>query len=166
MADFQQLEQIYQEYETKLADAADKAGLFAGAFNMGDDPRKDACNQVFYEKLEQWTASFSASSPAPYDVARASEWILFYPVHHRQSATYWMAFAAQKCALELIPLLDSQSAAAMRQEFLEQFPREERMPVQRQVLCALSNRAGKENRDEKKPQNWLLKLLPWINRNN
>lgn len=155
MADFQQLEQIYQEYETKLADATQKAGLFAGAFNMGDDPRKDACNQIFYEKLEQWVASFSPTSPTPADVAQACGYILFYPVRNRPSATYWMAFAAQKCALDLIPLLDPQDAADLNQEFQEQFPREERMPVQRQVLQALSTRAGKK--PETGRQNWLSK---------
>lgn len=165
MAELQQLELIYQEYESRLADAASKAGLFAGAFNMGDDPRKDACNQIFYEKLEQWTDAFLAAAPTPEDAAQACDRILFYPVRNRQSATYWMAFAAQKCALALIPLLSSGDAADLRREFLAQFPREERMPVQRQVLQALSERAGGENDKGKPLRNRLQNLLSRKNRN-
>ena len=44
MTELEQLEQIYREYEEKLSQAVAKAPVFAGAFGMGDDPRKDACN--------------------------------------------------------------------------------------------------------------------------
>ena len=110
MADLQQLESIYQEYEDKLAQAEKQAGLFAGAFNMGDDPRKDACNQLFYEILGQWVRDFLESKPTPEEVSQAAAWILGYPAANRESGTYWMAYAAQGHARSLIPLLEREAA--------------------------------------------------------
>lgn len=143
MAEFGRLELIYQEYEQKLAEATVKAGLFAGAFNMGDDPRKDVCNQVFYEALGQWAADFAAGNPSAQEAGRAAAWILNYPALHRDSGTYWMAYAGQKHALALLPLLDQGTAEQLRQYFLDAYPKPDRLPVQQQVLAALSKRAGK-----------------------
>lgn len=142
MADLQQLESIYQEYEDKLAQAEKQAGLFAGAFNMGDDPRKDACNQLFYETLGQWVRDFLESNPTPEEVSQAAAWILGYPAANRESGTYWMAYAAQGHARSLIPLLEREAAEKLAQEFNRQYPRRDRMPVQRELMKALSDRAG------------------------
>ena len=105
MADFQQLEAIYGEYEQRYAQAQKQAGLFAGAFHMGDDPRKDVCNQVFYEALGQWIRDFLDDGPGTEEAEKAAGWILNYPGLHRDSGTYWMAYAAQGHVRELIPLL-------------------------------------------------------------
>ena len=52
MADLQQLEELYQEYEEKLREAEKEAGLFSGAFGMGDDPRKDARSEEHTSELQ------------------------------------------------------------------------------------------------------------------
>ena len=96
MADQQQLREIYQEYEEKLALARKEAGLFSGAFNMGDDPRKDACNQVFYDKVGAWAKEFTSQNPSAQEAALATDWLLFYPARNRNSDTFWMTYAAIK----------------------------------------------------------------------
>ncbi|MGM9604206.1 MAG: YitT family protein [Faecousia sp.] len=161
MADLQQLELIYQEYEEKLAEAASKASMFAGAFHMGDDPRKDACNQIFYEKLGQWAQEFRESSPTAGEAAQALRWILEYPARHRGSATYWMTYAVQKHAQALIPMVEPAEAGKQGAEFARLYPRTERLPVQREVLRELSARAGKENAPEGKCllQTWLTRVI-------
>ena len=161
MADLEQLRQIYAEYEEKLAQAQKQAGLFAGAFNMGDDPRKDACNQVFYENLGQWASEFLESKPTAEDAAQAVQWILEYPAQHQGSGTYWMTYAAQKHAQNLIPMLSAQAAQQLREDFAQWYPRTERMPVQQEVLRALSARAGKGSTQEGKGllQTWLPRVV-------
>ena len=161
MADLEQLKQIYEEYEEKLAQAQKQAGLFAGAFNMGDDPRKDACNQVFYENLGQWASEFLESKPTAENAAQAVQWILEYPARHQGSGTYWMTYAAQKHAQGLIPTLSSQAAQQLREDFVQWYPRTERMPVQQEVLRALSARAGKGSTQEGKGllQTWLPRVV-------
>src|SRR5574344_577567 len=66
--------------------------------------RKDACNQVFYENLGQWASEFLESRPTAEDAAQAVQWILEYPARHQGSGTYWMTYAAQKHAQNLIPM--------------------------------------------------------------
>ena len=145
MADIHQLEGIYEEYEEKLRQAQEKAGPFAGVFGMGDDPRKDACNQVFFEKLGEWVKAFLDSQPSPREAARGVEYILEYPVRHRDSGTYWMTFAAQQHAQPMISRLERQAAQELRERFLKLYPKEERMPVQRSILEALTRQAGQES---------------------
>ena len=161
MADLQQLESIYQEYEQRLAQAQQQAGVFAGAFNMGDDPRKDACNQFFYESLGQWVWEFLETEPTAGEAARAAEWILNYPALHRESATYWMTYAAQGHVRELIPLLESKAAERLVRDYENQYPRRDRMPVQRELVKALRSRAGRSSggREEGILRIWLPRVV-------
>lgn len=161
MADLEQMKRLYEEYEEKLAEAVANASVFAGAFNMGDDPRKDACNQIFYEKLGQWARAFRESDPAAGEAAQAVYWILEYPAQHRGSGTYWMTYAAQKHAQELIPMVEPAEAEKLGTEFARLYPRTERLPVQREVLRELSARAGKEDAPEGKRllQTWLPRVI-------
>ena len=142
MADLQQLREIYQEYEEKLAQARKEAGLFSGAFNMGNDPRKDACNQIFYEKVNSWTQEFGAMNPSAREAAQAVDWLLFYPARNRNSDTFWMTYAAIKHCESLLPLLDAGDAKKLYAEFLDWYPRQDRLPVQREMERALASRAG------------------------
>ena len=143
MAELQQLEQIYEEYEAKLETAERQAGLFAGAFNMGDDPRKDACNQNFYDKLGNWVMEFKDAGATPQEAAQGVDFILEYPFRHRESGTYWMTYAAQQHAMALIPLLEQQEAGALAGRFAKLYPKKERLPVQRRLLEALEEQAGR-----------------------
>ena len=142
MADLQQLREIYQEYEEKLARARKEAGLFSGAFSMGDDPRKDACNQVFYDKVEAWAKDFTSRNPRAREAAEAADWLLFYPARNRSSETFWMTYAAMKHCEGLLPLLEEDDAKRLHTEFLDRYPRQDRLPVQREVERALAGRAG------------------------
>ena len=161
MTDLEQLEQIYQEYEESLSKAADNASVFAGAFGMGDDPRKDACNQIFYEQVGQWAAAYRESEPAAREAAEAARWILEYPARHRSSGTYWMTYAAQKHAQGLITLVEPAEAEKIRVEFLRLYPRNDRLPVQKELLRALADRAGKAQASEEKNlvKIWLPRVI-------
>ena len=158
MAELGELQLIYQEYEEKLSEARKKAGMFAGAFNMGDDPRKDACNQVFYEKVEQWTEEFVKLQPDSSQAAQAVGWILEYPAGHRERDSYWMTYAAQKFAGKLIPMLTAADAKRMETQFHELYPKKDRMPVQRELDGLFRERTGEKAIDE----NRLFKI--WVPR--
>lgn len=162
MADLQQLEEIYEEYEEKLEEAKKGASPFAGAFGMGDDPRKDACNQIFYDRLGSWVQEFRDSQPDPQEAARGVDFILEYPFRHRESGTYWFAYAAQQHAMELIPLLEKQAAGALAERFARLYPKRERLPVQRRILEMLREQGGLKEKGAKKEllEKWLLKRLP------
>lgn len=143
MADLEQMKRLYEEYEEKLAQAVANASVFAGAFGMGDDPRKDACNQIFYDQLGRWATEFREANPTAGEAARAVEWILEYPAQHRDSRTYWMTYAAQNHAQALISLVEPGEAEALAAEYVKLYPRTERLPVQQEILRTLRERAGK-----------------------
>ena len=144
MTALENLRQIYETYAEKLAKATAKASPFAGAFNMGDDPRKDACNEIFYEEVETWAAEFLASQPSREEAVEAVRWILEYPAKHRQAITYWYTYAAHKHAVGLIPRLSAEDAAQLRRSFLDSFPKRDMLPVQKEVLTLLTRQAGTE----------------------
>lgn len=142
------LQSIYETYEQKLAKAIRSASAFAGAFNMGDDPRKDACNEVFYEEAGQWAADFLTEDHDQVETAQAVRWILEYPAKHRQADTYWYAYAAQKHAAGLIPRLSREDASQIRKMFLDSYEKKDMLPVQNEILALLTRQAGQKQEEK------------------
>lgn len=144
MATMAELAEIYAKYETKLAKAIDSASAFAGAFNMGDDPRKHPCNEAFYEGVEEWAEAFLAARPSPAEAAEAARWILEYPAQHRNGPTWWYTFAAQKHASGMVGLLTQEAARKLLADCREWYPKEVRLPVQEELLKKLAAQAGEK----------------------
>lgn len=155
-----QLEQIYTRYEAKLAKARAKAGAFAGAFNLGDDPRKHPCNEMFYEELEEWTDAF-APTASEKEAGEAAVYILSYAGKHRDNETYWYTYAAQKHAAKLIPMMTVEDAEAVSQSFESLYPKLDRTPVQNEIAKLLAEKTGKKELKAKE-QNGMLKM--WAKR--
>lgn len=107
-----------------------------------NDPGMDACNQAFLDAVEEWTAAFSASQPGPAEAADAVNWILKYPCHHRGEKTYPYSCAAQKQAEELIPFLAPEAAARILTEFVGDYPKADRTPLQEHIQKELSDAAA------------------------
>ena len=160
MTALESLQSIYDKYEQKLAKAIRKASAFAGAFNMGDDPRKDACNEVFYEEAAQWAADFLTEDHDQAETAEAVRWILEYPAKHRQADTYWYTYAAQKHAAGLIPKLSREDASQIRQMFLDSYEKKDMLPVQNEILALLTRQAGQqEEKKEKLLRTWGIRVI-------
>lgn len=140
-----EIQEIYTRYEQKLEKAAKAASPFAGAFNMGDDPRKHPCNELFYEETEEYTASLLNSTDTA-EITRTVQWILTYPAEHKGENTYWFSYAAMRHAVGLIPRMEQQAASEMLAAFRELYPKEEWLPVQQEVVSALKKRAGEKER--------------------
>lgn len=106
------------------------------------EPGTDACNQAFLDAVEEWTAAFSASQPDPAEAADAVNWILKYPCHHREEKTFRYSCAAQKQAEELIPFLAPEAAARILTEFVGDYPKADRTPLQEHIQKELSDAAA------------------------
>lgn len=148
MTALEELKGIYSEYEEKLAKVAEAASVFAGAFHMRDDPRNHACNELFYEKAEQWAADFSQSDASAEDAAEAVRWILNYSAQNRESRTYWYTYAAQKHAAGLIPMLRPADAGSILEAFSAQYEKKNWLPVQEELVKLLKKQAGAADRTE------------------
>ncbi|MBO5169551.1 MAG: YitT family protein [Oscillospiraceae bacterium] len=106
------------------------------------EPGTDACNQAFLDAVEEWTAAFSASQPGPAEAADAVNWILKYPRHHREEKTFRYSCAAQKQAEGLIPFLAPEAAARILTEFVGDYPKADRTPLQEHIQKELSDAAA------------------------
>ena len=127
---------------------------------MGDDPRKDACNEVFYEEAAQWAADFLTEDHDQAETAEAVRWILEYPAKHRQADTYWYTYAAQKHAAGLIPKLSREDALQIRQMFLDSYEKKDMLPVQNEILALLTRQAGQqEEKKEKQLRTWGIRVI-------
>lgn len=163
MTPSEELRQIYVAYDEKLAKVKAKASAFAGAFNMGDDPRKDSCHQVFYDTLEEWVDAYAETAPQPAAAAEAVTVILDAAGLRRSDDTYWYTYAAQKHACKLIPFLTPEDALTIRERFAEQYPKLDWTPVQKEVLKAL-NAKTKDIAPQVSEQQTDPRMLLWAKR--
>ena len=131
-----QLTDIYEAYIEKAKAVRKKASPFAGIFGMGDDPRKHACHEEFYEQVEQWSQNFDTSDP---DVTLQAVKYIFETsnAHEGNRDVYWFLFAAHALTLPLIPALRPADRQELAVWYDKTYPRRVRFPVQKQVLKCL-----------------------------
>ena len=148
MATLQQLYDLYDAYEEKAKKVRAKASRFAGAFNMGDDPRRHECHEQFYEDVGSWVAEFLAAAPDQAAVAGAVHWILETAAAHREEDVYWYLYAIHTHAKPLIPLLGREECRDLLQMYDAAYPALDRLPAQQEIYRLLKQYAG-EKKDEK-----------------
>ena len=139
----QKLKERYARYVETARKVRRKAPATAGLFGMGDDPRKNPCHEAFYEDVASWAAEFRASNPDEKAANEAVSWIIEAAAEHRDEDAYWFMYAVHGHCKELIPLLAPADCARLVQFYDEQYPRRDRMPVQKEVYRLLKKRAGK-----------------------
>ncbi len=137
------LQERYRQYAQAAAKAWAEAKPADGLFGMGEDPRKDPCHMAFYEDTARWVREFLDSAPSREAVYTAVRYMLEAPARYRQEPGYWFLFAAQGLTREMIPLLDAQQCAALREMYDETYPKVERMPVHKDVYKLLSKGADR-----------------------
>lgn len=139
----QQLKEIYEKYVQAVAKVYKDAKPMDGLFGWGDDPRKDPCHMRFYEDAQQWLEDFAASGVDWDEVFEVVCFVLKTPEKYRESHCFWFMFAAHGLTKELIPRLDGQQCAQLRDFYDEAYPKRERMPVQKDVYKLLKKGAGR-----------------------
>ena len=133
----EKLQEIYSEYIQTVAQVYREAKPMDGLFGWGDDPRKDPCHMRFYEGVEQWAKGFLAEGPEEPAAYEAVSWILSAPADHEGEAVYWFLYAAQGLCRDLIPTLSPEHCVQLRDFYDAQYPRRDRMPVQKEVYRLL-----------------------------
>ena len=112
-----------------------------GVFGWGDDPRKDPCHMQFYEEAERWLTAFAAQKPDRDAAFAVVRFVLEAPAARRESHCYWFLYAAHGLIRELIPMLDADQCARLRDYYDAEFPKRDRLPVQKDVYKRLKKGA-------------------------
>ena len=116
-----------------------------GIFGIGKRPSDDPCHDRFTENLKKLLEDFRAGGPESGEVRDVLRYIYRAPKEHPEPKTaYWLLIAVQSLTKELIPLLSGEDAAALAKEYTGIYKRWERLPIQKQILDALTT-ASKHN---------------------
>jgi len=140
----QQLKDRYAQYTQAVQTVMDRAKPTDGLFGMGDDPRNDPCHMRFYEDVAQWIQVFAAAGPDKKAIFEAVYWILTTPAAHKKCPEFWFEFAAHGLCGELICRLDPAQCAVLQAFYDENYPRRDRMLVQKEIYKLLKKGAAKE----------------------
>jgi len=98
----------------------------------------------FYEDVTQWVQEFLAAEPDKEAAFEAVNWILTTPASHKDSPVFWFEFAAHGLCGELIRRLEPAQCAVLQTFYEENYPRRERMPVQKEIYRLLKKAAAKK----------------------
>ena len=135
------LREIYAQYTEAVAAVYKEARPGDGLFGWGDDPKKDPCHMRFYEDTERWVSAFAAARPEEAEVYEAVRFLLETPAEFRGKQCFWFMYAAQGLSRPLIPRLDRDHCARLRDFYDEAYPKRDRMPVQKDVYKLLKKGA-------------------------
>lgn len=133
------IQHLYTEYLTQVYQLEQNRGMGDGLLGMGKGPADDPCHDRFAELLEAELQAFSAHIPSPEEVRSVLEYIYRIPLEHRKLRTaYWMLLAVHGLTLSLIDQLSSSAAEELWFWYGKEYPRWDRLPVQKRVLSALN----------------------------
>jgi len=150
MATLQQLYELYDAYEKKAEKVRSKASRFAGAFNLGDDPRRHECHEQFYDDVEDWVSAFLKEDPSQQEISAAAHWLLETAAAHRDEDVYWYLYAIHAHTKPLIPRLEKEDCRKLLEMYDSTYPVLDRLPAQQEVYRLLKKQSGtKETGDRK-----------------
>lgn len=133
----EQLQACYAAYLAAVAKAEKNKTTWNGAFGIGASTKDHPCHDDFYEAMEGWCQDFLAKKPTQAEAEAAVRYILEMSENYRGKLPYWYMYAAHGFTRPIIPLVSAGFAAEMRVWYNERNPRQDRMPVQREVFKLL-----------------------------
>jgi len=137
----EKLKQRYENYVEEAIIIRKNAGPLAGIFGMGNGPQNDPKHVVFYEDVQRWVAEFLKTDPDAEASFAAARFILCASAEMGQEDSYWMMYAAQGLARELLPRLTASHCAYLLEFYDANYPKKERMPVQKEIYKMLKKGA-------------------------
>ena len=138
----EQLYHLYDAYEETAKEVRSKASRYAGAFGLGDDPRKHSCHERFFEDVGRWAQTFVDSGPSTETVIRAVWWILKAADTRRNTDVFGYLYAIHEHVKDMIPLLPQEESLALLQWYDQTYPERERWPVHQEVYRLLQQQSG------------------------
>ena len=135
---FAALSKAYTDYRQDIEAFERKSKPTDGLFGFGRSLQNDACNDRFDQRVEEAVSAIAAVKPAAECAERVIRTLLIRDdLRTWPLPAQWMLQAAERHALQLIPFLSSEAAAALHKEYADRYRPWERLPVQKQLLQAL-----------------------------
>ena len=136
----EQLKACYERYIAAAEKAEKNKSTWNGAFGLGASTKDHPCHDDFYEAMEIWCRDFVEKNPSQAEAEEAVRYIFEMSEIFRGKLTYWYMYAAHGFTRPIIRLVRAEFAKEMRVWYNEKHPRQDRMPVQREVFKLLKKR--------------------------
>ena len=133
----EQLKACYAAYLAAVEKAEKNKSTWNGAFGLGVSTKDHPCHDDFYEAMEAWCEAFLEKKPSQNEAEEAVGYIFEMSEAHRDKLPYWYMYAAHGFTRPIIPMVSAEFAGSMRVWYNERNPRQDRMPVQREVFKLL-----------------------------
>lgn len=134
----------YADYLGGMDDSKKARRAMDKLLGLSRDTDRERCQDAFMAALHAAVEDFTASEPGEDETEEAARYILSQAHEHKKSGdAYWMLLSSHAYALPLVERLPASRAAALRAWFEGEYPKRERMPVQKAVLDALKARENK-----------------------
>ena len=133
----EQLKACYERYIAAAEKAEKNKSTWNGAFGLGASTKDHPCHDDFYEAMEIWCRDFVEKNPSQAEAEEAVRYIFEMSETFRGKLTYWYMYAAHGFTRPIIRLVSADFAKKMRVWYNEKNPRQDRMPVQREVFKLL-----------------------------
>lgn len=138
------IQTLYESYIARAEQLEREKKPGDGLLGMPGGPKDDPCHDQFAADLEQLLKNMLAQGPSSAEVKETLSYIYRAPLEHREPLTvYWMLQAVHGLTENLIVLLSPQDARSLRDVYVKDYRRWERLPVQKKALSALE-RAQKQ----------------------
>ena len=134
------LKKCYAGYIAAAEKAEKNKTSWNGAFGIGASTKDHPCHDDFYEAMENWCREFMEKGPSREEAEEAVSYIFQMSEEFRGKLPYWYMYAAHGFTRPLIPLVSPEFAEKTRIWYNERNPRQDRMPVQREVFRLLKKR--------------------------
>lgn len=135
---------LYEAYIAKAEQLERDKKPGDGLFGLTSGPKDDPCHDRFAAQLEALFREMRARSPSSAEVREMLAYVYRMPLEHREPLTvYWMLQAVHGMTADLAELLTAQDAQVLRDAYVKDYRRWERLPAQKKALAAL-DRARKD----------------------
>lgn len=131
------LQALYADYINQCRKASMEAPYAAGILSPGKDPRNHPCHAAFFDAVGDLIGQIVRENTGePVQMVR---WMLEEPYFYANEEACWYLLAAQAHVKRLIPLLGRESKREIRLWFNRLVPKNQRLPVQEEILRLLSH---------------------------
>ena len=139
--------EICENYIDTVAELERNRKIGEGIFGLKGGPKDSPCHDRFIEDLAGALKDLSASGAGPEEIREVLSYLYRAPLENKnQKSAYWMLLAAHGLTFDLIDCLTPEGAAALYDRYAEDYPRWERLPVQKNVLSRLKDRKKGQSR--------------------
>ena len=136
----EQLKEYYERYISQTETLWEERSFLDGAFGIGASTKDHPCHLEFYKNVERWVENFLKNGSHRETAEQAIAYVLQTSQAQKGRLSYWTMYAAQGLMRPLADVISPRCAAEMRQWYDENLPRQDRLPVIKDLYKKLKKR--------------------------